>query len=169
MGDHSIDCDYCGEDLRGLCGGHASSCDGTAKSKRPDVPKPVVAAEMQSAPGARVPGITLDMADAMSKVSPEMLLAFDRMVSDVFQQRLLEAQKVFEDLMLAVAFADPKVLVDTLWMPGSIEKNCTVYDYIALAKQRLCHPDIKTELVPCHDENCDRHGIPHFEEDSCEG
>ena len=113
-------------------------------------------------------GITIDMAGAMEKITPEMLLAVDKMMADVLMQRLKEAETVFSNIMLALSFADPKVLTCTLWMPESIEKNCTVFDYVALAKQRLCHPDTETDLVPCHDENCDRHGEPHFTSGGCE-
>lgn len=113
-------------------------------------------------------GITIDLAGAMESITPEMLAVLDKSMTDVFQSRLKEAERVFEELMLAIAFADPNVLTDTLWMPKDIAKACTVYDYISLAKQRLCHPDIETNLTPCHDGNCDRHGEPHFEDDNCE-
>ncbi len=112
--------------------------------------------------------IVIDMAGAMDAVTPEMIAMADKLMADVFMARLKEAEEVFENLMLAVAFADPKVLTDTLWMPTTIEPNCTVLDYIALAKQRLCHPDHETDLKPCHDECCDRHGQPHFEDGNCE-
>jgi len=31
MGNHTVDCDFCGQDLRGLSGGHAFGCPNTAE------------------------------------------------------------------------------------------------------------------------------------------
>lgn len=113
-------------------------------------------------------GITIDLAGAMDKITPEMLEVLDKSMTDTLTQRMKEAEKVLENVMLAIAFAPPEVLTDTLWMPENIEPNATVFDYIALAKQRICHPDIETDLTPCMDACCDRHGEPHFLADDCE-
>ncbi|MEP3669333.1 MAG: hypothetical protein ABJN42_21660 [Roseibium sp.] len=155
MGNHSVECDDCGADLRGLSGGCEPYCPSRNGGRR-QTPEP---AKIDPLPtGAQTADITAISA------------AVEGMISRMVEERMKEVTKTFEDLMLAIAFADPNTLIDTVWMPESIAKNVTIYDFLALERQRLCAPvSGDAELVPCHDPNCDRHGTPHFLEDSCEG
>ena len=86
------------------------------------------------------PTIQIDMADALSKLTPEQVAAFDKMLSGPMLQRLRIAEQAFHAMHRAATpcgGVDPVVRLDTQTGPMGVPMR----EYIAKMGQVIFHPD----------------------------